>query len=210
MSSRLVLRFRRRAVGPVLAQGQDDKHRAVDTQCDWHVEPLVGSAHLALADNELVAGRNALVHWNPTLASNAGGLPYVLLFCSGAAKQIAPATQSGHAVQLGQVTSTASPLAWSNIQALVTNCIAAVATAAGFSISAGTNGYIKFPSWLGALIIQWGYTPVSSASAMTPVNFPIAFPNSTYMVALSTGATGQGIFSAVEGTNTLNGFNFGA
>jgi hypothetical protein len=65
------------------------------------VEPLVGGAHLALQGNELVANGDALVYWNPTLASGAGS--YVLMFCSGAAEQIAPATQSQHAVQLGQI-----------------------------------------------------------------------------------------------------------
>jgi len=66
------------------------------------VEPLVGGAHLALQGNELVANGNALVYWNPTLASGAGS--YVLLLCSGAAEQIAPATAPLHAMQLGQAT----------------------------------------------------------------------------------------------------------
>lgn len=66
------------------------------------VEPLVGGAHLALQGGELVAKGNALVYWNPTLASGAGS--YVLLFCSGAPEQVAPATASQHAMQLGQAT----------------------------------------------------------------------------------------------------------
>ena len=65
------------------------------------VEPLVGGAHLALQGGEMVANGNALVYWNPTLASGAGS--FVLLFCSGAPEQIAPATQPEHAVQLGQL-----------------------------------------------------------------------------------------------------------
>ena len=62
---------------------------------------LVGGAHQALQGSELVANGNALVYWNPTLNSGAG--QYVLVFCSGAAEQVAPATQSQHAAQLGQI-----------------------------------------------------------------------------------------------------------
>ncbi|TAM50237.1 MAG: hypothetical protein EPN57_20675 [Paraburkholderia sp.] len=65
-------------------------------------EPLVGGAHLALQGGEVVANGNALIYWNPTLASGAGS--YVLLFCSGAPKQVAPATASQHSMQLGQAT----------------------------------------------------------------------------------------------------------
>lgn len=65
------------------------------------VEPWVGAGHQALQGGELVANGNALTYWNPTLAAGAGS--YVLLFCSGAAEQIAPATASQHAVQLGQI-----------------------------------------------------------------------------------------------------------
>jgi hypothetical protein len=65
------------------------------------VQPLVGAAHLALQGGELVAKGNALVYWNPTLASGAGS--YVLLLCSGAPEQVAPATQPSHGVQLSQL-----------------------------------------------------------------------------------------------------------
>ena len=70
---------------------------------------LVGGAHQALQGNELVANGNALVYWNPTLNSGAG--QYVLVFCSGAADQVAPATQFGHAAQLGQISNKLQPIA---------------------------------------------------------------------------------------------------
>ncbi|MFM0213746.1 hypothetical protein PQQ96_40895 [Paraburkholderia sediminicola] len=65
------------------------------------VEPLVGAAHAALQGNEMVAKGNALVYWNPTLASGSGS--YVLMFCSGASEQVANATQPQHAIPLGQL-----------------------------------------------------------------------------------------------------------
>lgn len=80
-------------------------------------------------------------------------------------------------------------------QTFVANCIAAVATAAGFSASLTVNGYIKFPSWLGGLIVQWGTGTVTTGTAMAAsstyegqvtVTFPIAFPNS-YLVGFANG-----------------------
>ncbi|MEE2979350.1 MAG: hypothetical protein VYB88_17950 [Pseudomonadota bacterium] len=62
---------------------------------------LVGGAHQPLQGGELVAGGDALVFWNPTLNGGAG--QHVLLFCSGAPEQVATATQSQHAVPLGQL-----------------------------------------------------------------------------------------------------------
>ena len=53
-----------------------------------------------------------------------------------------------------------------------------IASAAGFSAAlGGVNGYIKFPSWLGGVVLQWGH--VSTWDAVTGaanVTFPIAFP----------------------------------
>ncbi|QGZ56762.1 hypothetical protein [Paraburkholderia acidiphila] len=70
---------------------------------------LVGGAHLPLQGNELVANGDALVYWNPTLNSGAG--QFVLLLCSGAAEQVAAASKSNHAVNLGQFETIAAYLA---------------------------------------------------------------------------------------------------
>jgi len=60
----------------------------------------------------------------------------------------------------------------------------AIATAAGFVISLNTNGYIKFPSWLGALLIQWGYGTGGTASDFV-ITYPIAFTTTVYSLVAS-------------------------
>lgn len=54
----------------------------------------------------------------------------------------------------------------------------------GFAISLTTNGYIKLPSWLGGLIIQWALstTAVNGNSNVT-VTFPMAFPTAVLGLA---------------------------
>lgn len=74
-----------------------------------------------------------------------------------------------------------------------------ICTAAGFAASLTSNGYIKFPSWLGGLIIQWG--SVQSANINTTVaNFPIAFPNNCFQVV----ASGYNVSGGVEAFVTVN------
>ncbi|WP_261535572.1 glycine-rich domain-containing protein [Burkholderia multivorans] len=60
--------------------------------------PVVGAAHQALQGGELVANGRALFVYRADIAS------YVLESCTGAPLQTAPATQSQHALQLGQAT----------------------------------------------------------------------------------------------------------
>jgi len=60
---------------------------------------VVGGAHAALQGGETVTNGDVWVQWN----SSIGGGSYIMLDSSGGALQIAPATQSQHAVQLGQV-----------------------------------------------------------------------------------------------------------
>jgi len=44
----------------------------------------------------------------------------------------------------------------------------------GFVASTGANGYIKFPTWLGGFIVQWG--GANSGAAGVAVTFPLAWP----------------------------------
>ena len=67
----------------------------------------------------------------------------------------------------------------------VRNAMLAIATSAGFAISLATNGYIKFPSWLGGLIIQWGTSANVAVDTNITVSFPLAFPQSCYIVILT-------------------------
>ena len=71
-----------------------------------------------------------------------------------------------------------------SIQSLVSSCIAAVATAAGFSYSFGSNGYIVFPSWLSGIIFQWGNNSIGQNATITQ-SLPISFPTSFIMPFIS-------------------------
>lgn len=64
---------------------------------------LVGGAQSALQGGELIANGDAWAQWNTSI----GGGAYILLFCTGAAEQVAPASQSQHAVNAGQIQTQA-------------------------------------------------------------------------------------------------------
>lgn len=49
----------------------------------------------------------------------------------------------------------------------------------GLAISLTANGYIKLPTWLGGVILQWGTASTTSSSAV--VVYPLAFPNGLLM-----------------------------
>ncbi|HCY15627.1 MAG: hypothetical protein A2Z93_06105 [Curvibacter sp. GWA2_64_110] len=85
----------------------------------------------------------------------------------------------------GFVDNSAKPASTSWIR----GAMSAIAAAAGFVASLGSSGYIKFPTWLGALIIQWGST-TTNGSGDGSFSFPLTFPNSLF-VALTGGAGGN-------------------
>ena len=59
----------------------------------------------------------------------------------------------------------------------------------GFAISLGGAGYIKFPTWLGGLIIQWATSSVTTnAGGDQSISFPIAFPTGRTQVLVSNGS----------------------
>ena len=51
----------------------------------------------------------------------------------------------------------------------------------GFAILIGPHGYIRFPSWLKSLMIQWGTGGVIGAGASIEVNYPVSYPSAHLM-----------------------------
>lgn len=71
----------------------------------------------------------------------------------------------------------------------VRGAMSAIAVAAGFAVSKAQNGYIKFPSWLGGLIIQWGLVQLTTAGVAQTVSYPITFPAAVFIVLGSNGSS---------------------
>ena len=81
-----------------------------------------------------------------------------------------------------------------------------IATAAGFVISLAANGYIKFPSWLGGLVIQWGNQIVSNVQ--TSYSYPIAFPTASLKIVLTDGDAG--VAGQTFGANIVSATQYSA
>lgn len=93
----------------------------------------------------------------------------------------------------------------------VRSSMLAIATAAGFAVSLASTGYIKFPSWLGGLVMQWGST-ASSGSADVTVTLPIAFPTAFKAVVMSANVGGGATVTTVVSGSVINlsSFSLGA
>ena len=74
----------------------------------------------------------------------------------------------------------------------------------GFAVSFATNGYISFPTWLGGLIIQWGYNS-DTVTVEKSISFPITFPTACYNVQCTgdeTNASGAEIITTKSVTTS--------
>lgn len=75
------------------------------------------------------------------------------------------------ATEAGDLTAVNSPAATDNSKRIATTEWAAF----GFAISKATPGYIKFPTWLGGLVVQWGIVD-AVANTSTAVSVPLNWP----------------------------------
>lgn len=72
----------------------------------------------------------------------------------------------------------------------------------GFATLLAQNGYIVFPTWMGSLMIQWGFRTVINGT----LTFPIAFSSACWSIAVSGGSNN----SNVAYSDSLTAANFDA
>ena len=128
-------------------------------------------------------------------SDNGDAVNYLQLGGDAAREFLAATATTGNAVvnktqfdaKTGQATETVAGIAeiCTNAELLAGASDAVVATPLklrlGFAASLGTNGYISFPTWMGGIIIQWGYNSnVVDIEAL--ITFSPAFPTACYNV----------------------------
>ena len=90
-------------------------------------------------------------------------------------------------------------LSWANLKATLFNG----------AVSLTTNGYIKFPTVMSGLILQWGTTPNIPADNRITVTFPTAFPTTCFIAIANYKASASSTDHAVSyGVVNINSANF--
>lgn len=137
--------------------------------------------------------------------ANGDAVNYLQLGGDAAREFLAATATTGNAVvnktqfdaKTGQATETVAGIAeiCTNAELLAGASDAVVATPLklrlGFAVSFATNGYISFPTWLGGLIIQWGYNS-DTVTVEKSISFPITFPTACYNVQCTGDETNAG------------------
>ena len=89
----------------------------------------------------------------------------------------------------------------------VRNSMGIIATALGFVFVTGSTGYIKFPSYLGGFILQWGYG-VPNASGNLVGTLPVAFPNTHFVGICTTYSEGTPYCAVTTYSLTATNYEF--
>ncbi len=170
--------------------------------------PVVGAAHQALQGGETVAGGRANLIYRADITS------WVLVECTGAAVQVAPATQSQHAPQMSQVAGVVG-----SVRNFVMNVAAASATATATAdeiIVETALGGVRYclPSFsktinlatTGAGGMDTGAAPVSGFVAL----YAIYNPTTGASALLATNATSAAAPNVYGGANMPSGYTASA
>lgn len=166
--------------------------------------PIYGLAGTALKGGELTANGVAMLRYNSTLAG------WVLLYCSGGALQIAAATASNHAVQLGQVSGVAGSVR--NFAITITAASASASATADEIIVETALGGLRYclPSFsktitltsTGAGGMDTGSAPASGYVAI----YAIYNPTTGVSALLGTNATSAKATTVYSGSNMPSGY----
>jgi hypothetical protein len=176
---------------------------------------VVGAAHAALQGGETAVNGDVWVQWN----SSIGGGSYVLIDSTGGAVQVAPATQSQHAVQMGQqghgqcrlsvVSTTQIKLAPNNGNNVIVNGVplqipAAGITASNSGLSALTVYYVYLSGTTASPVLNLSTTGHSTAS--NGIETKTGDTTQTLVGMIRTGASSQFLDTA-SARFCLNWFN---
>lgn len=171
---------------------------------------VVGGAQAALQGGETAINGDVWVQWN----SSVGGGSYVMLDSSGGALQIAPATASQHAVQLGQVAGVVGSAR--NVKMSVTAASASATLTADEIIVETALGGLRYClanfnktinlATTGAGGMDTGSAPVSGYVAL----YAIYNPTSATSALLATNATSAVAPNVYGGANMPSGYTASA
>lgn len=118
--------------------------------------PIYGADGGALTGGEIAADKEIWLQYSGSVNG------WLLIYSQGGyVKGVAPSASDNSA----KLASTS----W--IRSAMSN----IASAAGFAINLSGTGYIKFPSWLGSWLVQWGAIGIANGSYSATVVLPLAF-----------------------------------
>jgi hypothetical protein len=171
---------------------------------------VVGAAHAALQGGETAVNGDVWVQWN----SSIGGGSYVLIDSTGGAVQVAPATQSQHAPQMGQVAGVVGS---TRNLAMIVGAASATATLTADEIVVETAlGGVRYClanfsktinlATTGAGGMDTGSAPVSGFVAI----YAIYNPTTATSALLATNATSAAQPNVYGGANMPSGYTASA
>lgn len=156
--------------------------------------PIYNAADTPLVAGQLTAGYNYFVAYDASASR-------WYLTAQSVGKYVGPASATETASGLLPVATQVDTDAGTNDAKAVSPLKLRFGFAADFT---SQTGYIKFPSWLGGLLLQWG-TQASAVSTTTTVTFPLGFPNICFQTLVS----GLNVSGNTQAYVTLNTYSQG-